>query len=139
MGRWLSQFPLSPAFMDEPGQANEVRVAFISQTRRWLTRPVIEDSGFDRPFRLRRASLLLLVGGWAVFLGSILIGAWLVHQRVPLHGIADLWGGGDFIVNATSQWARHAAEAVGAASFFAGLASVPLFDRRDRIPVWRVD
>ncbi len=39
----------------------------------WLSTSVVEHLDGDRPFRLRRLSLILLVFGWAVFAAACLL------------------------------------------------------------------
>lgn len=102
----------------------------------WLTQPVVEHHEDERPFRLRRASVLLLGGGWVVFLISCLAGIVIVRQHVPIVGWADLLSGPSSLSSRPGlQWTRTVCEAIGAVSFFAGLASVALFDRRDGVRV----
>jgi hypothetical protein len=98
----------------------------------WLKQPVFEHREFDRPFRLRRASLLLLGGGWVVFLISCLAGLAIVQSHVPIVGWADLLQSpaGSFS-RPVLQWTRTLCEAVGGILFFAGLASVAIGDHRD--------
>jgi hypothetical protein len=140
-GRRSSQIPVVARTMEGTGRTpREVIVPVIATVCRWLATPVVEDFGIDRPFRLRRISLLLLAGGWATFLVSCLLGLYLVRQGVRLHNAADLLTGvtsaGEYCA---LQWACRLTEALGAASFFAGLGSVTFFDKRDRIPVWRCE
>lgn len=39
----------------------------------WLSRSVVEHTDGDRPFRLRRLSLILLSMGWALFAAACLL------------------------------------------------------------------
>lgn len=115
-------------------------IAVLTSFYHWLKTPVIEYCDDDRPFRLRRASFLLLAGGWGVYLISAIAGILLVKAQLPIHGWADLLAGRDFAgAQPVLQWARTACEAAGGASFFAGLASVAFFDRRDGIRIWTLD
>ena len=104
---------------------------------RWLTTPVLNESHADRPLRVRRLSLLLLAGGWTIFLVSCLCGCVLVRYNVPIRGWAELTAG-DGVSHRVWQWARTVCEAGGALAFFAGLFSVEFFDRRDHPSTIRV-
>lgn len=108
----------------------------------WLKQPVIEHCDDDRPFRLRRASFLLLAGGWGIYLISCLAGIVLVRANVPIQGWAGLLAGHDtaaFSSHWVTQCVRTLCEAVGGLTFFAGLFSVAFFDRRDGIKIWTLD
>ncbi len=104
---------------------------------RWLITPVLNESSVDRPLRVRRVSLLLLAGGWTIFLVSCLSGIVLVRSGVPIHSWGDLLASGN-VSHALTQWTRTLAEAVGGVLFFAGLFSVEFFDRRDNPATVRV-
>lgn len=108
---------------------------------RWLSQPIIDDAGVDRPFRLRLLSAVLLAGGWCVFLVSCLIGWWLARQNVPILAWADLiqCRGLTNSHEPLLQVIRGGTEAVGATAFIGGMLSVALFDRSDRLPGWRAD
>ena len=99
----------------------------------WLARPVLEVAEVDRPFRLRRVSVLLLAGGWVVFLVSCLIGTWLARHNVPILGYVELTQcrGVTNSVNPYLQILRGVTEAVGGAAFIGGMLSVAVFDRLD--------
>ena len=117
---------------------------------RWLSTPVVEHEGPDRPFRLRRVSALLLVFGWALFFTSCLLGWWALQLGLPVYDSLDLASGavlqGRLVgTNLSSdhlsqlmQWknAVHATCWSGAGMFMMGLFSVLLFDIRDRVPMW---
>ena len=96
---------------------------------RWLTTPVLNESSVDRPLRVRRLSLLLLAGGWTIFLVSCLCGCVLVRYGVPIRGWGELTSGN--VSHALLQWTRTITESLGGVLFIAGLVSVGLFDRRD--------
>ena len=128
------------SWMSQAGPKGCSVIAVLTSFYRWLKTPVIEHCDDDRPFRLRWASLFLLAGGWGVYLISAIAGMMLVKAQVPIHGWADLLSGHEVTyARPLLQWARTACEAVGGATFFAGLASVAFFDRRDGIKIWTLD
>lgn len=104
--------------------------------KRWLAKPVITDSGVDRPFKLRRVSLLLLAGGWAVFLAACLIAFWARSQGLPVATFTDLFNqpAGDSLA-----WSVNLGHLAGGIVFYSGLVSVMAFDRRDGIPTFASD
>lgn len=105
----------------------------VLSLKRWLAEPVIVDSGIDRPFRLRRLSLLLLAGGWGVFLAACLVAMWARFQQIPIATFTDLFTADR--VDSLS-WTVHLAYVAGGVMFYLGLLSVLIFDRRDGIPLW---
>ncbi|HEX8323258.1 MAG TPA: hypothetical protein VF595_05020 [Tepidisphaeraceae bacterium] len=113
----------------------------LSSLLNWLNKPVIQDSGVDRPFRLRLLSVVMMASGWAIFLVSCLIGLWLARYNTPILNWAELvqCRGLTNSIHPYLQLLRGATEAVGAVLFIGGMLSVALFDRRDRIPVWKMD
>ncbi|MDB5324696.1 MAG: hypothetical protein JWM57_265 [Phycisphaerales bacterium] len=128
------------SWMSRAGPTRCSLIAVLTSLYRWLKTPVIEHCDDDRPFRLRRASLLLLAGGWGVYLISAVAGILLVKAQVPIHGWAELLSGRDVSsAQPVLQWARTVCESIGGATFFAGLASVAFFDRRDGIQIWTLD
>lgn len=103
----------------------------VLSLKRWLAKPVIVDSGVDRPFKLRRISFLLLAGGWVVFFAACLIATWARMQQIPVATFTDLING----ANDGLAWSLNFSYLAGGAMFYAGLLSVPVFDRRDGIPL----
>ena len=124
----------------------------LNSARRWLVHCVIDHHGVDRPFRLRRVSLLLLSAGWIGFLTALLIGQWITGHDLPLFTLHEVLHGIMHTRNAVLDplpeaqqhlfiaafWVMHALQWVGASLFFAGLASVALFDQRDATDVCQV-
>jgi len=101
--------------------------------KRWLTKPVIVDSGVDRPFQLRCVSLLLLAGGWAVFFAACLVATWAHLRQIPIATFSD-WFSTSYVDGLS--WTLNFAYVAGGTIFYAGLLSVMAFDRRDGIPLW---
>ena len=109
----------------------------LIQIKRWFTTPVVEHFDIDRPFRLRRVSLQLIIAGWVTFLVSILVGLWLTRHGLAIAGYHELFstllGGGmaekfgDFAIQAFGK----ATEIAGAALFIGGMISVAMFDKID--------
>ncbi|MGN6505709.1 MAG: hypothetical protein ACTHM6_09110 [Tepidisphaeraceae bacterium] len=123
---------------------------WIAFARRWLGHCVIEHAGEDRPFRLRRVSLLLLSAGWCAFLGSCLLSVWIIRHNLPLVSFAELLHGSraavfDALPEAQRQllqgifWMTQGLQWAGAALFFGGLGSVAFFDKRDGVPAYSAD
>lgn len=111
----------------------------LTSLSRWLTSPVVEDFGIDRPFRLRRVSLMLIAAGWLTFLVSCLLGLWLKNAHTPVFGWVDVLRGVSVSSMTAVQYAKLASEVAGGLMFIAGMFSVSLFDRQDRIPVWKAE
>ena len=110
----------------------------LIQIKRWFTTPVVEDFGIDRPFRLRRVSLQLILAGWVTFLVSCMVGMWLTRHGLAIAGYHELFNAvlagqlaerfGDFAIQAFAK----ATEIAGAALFIGGMISVAMFDKVDR-------
>ena len=120
-------------------------MTFVNWFKQFLTQTVVEDRSFDRPFRLRRVSLLMIIIGWLTFFASCMIGLWIMKHGY-LAGYRQLFSlftgtaeDADRFGSLTVQTLQKLFELAGAGLFVGGMASVALFDKSDAVTDWRAD
>jgi hypothetical protein len=123
----------------------------FARIRSWLHTPVIEDHSDEKPFRVRRGSVLLIMLGWTAFATACVVGTLALRYGMPVYSSFDfargvVTEGGDVVMSLSPDRASlfaackllvRGGEVTGAILFSLGLASVVLWNRRDQTRTWR--